>query len=364
MKNFRFWIVGVVSILLIASLAYATTTKDRMRFEGPVTFTNTTQFGDTAYTWPSTDGTASYAIVTDGSGTLSWAATGSATAWDDIGDPDAAGTIAMTTYFQTLTSTATATDGFNFQGLGAFGDVSVLRVEQLTGNATDGTVLEVIAADANVDPLVVSSQALASAFVVGQGAGAITCAGATTVSGTFANTSTAAIGDGGDTVAINSSDWDISTTGAVTGIASVTFDNGTGLYQTDVTITAAEMKAIRATPHVLVTAVASSIIEIISVVFVMDYGSEVLTESADNLVIEYEDGRDITAAIETTGFIDQAVDQVAIINVSTIPTMTAAHAVNKSVELFNTGDGEIAGNASEDTSFTLKVSYKLHTVSL
>lgn len=334
MKKFRNWMVGILSILLIASLAYATTVKDNMTFEGTVALPTATTLNGVTLT------------------------TGTATAWDDITDPDAAGTIAMTTYFQTLTSTATTTDGFNFQGLGAFGNVSVLRVEQKTGNATDGTVLEVIAADANVDPLVVSSQALTGAFTVGQGAGAITCAGALTA------TSTVTLGDNGDTVAINSSDWDISTTGAVTGIASVAYDNGTGLYQTDVTITAAEMKAIRATPHTLIAAVASSIIEFVSVVIVMDYGSEVLAESDDNLIVEYEDGRNISAAIETTGFIDQAADQVAIINAADVPTMTAAAAVNKAVQLFNTGDGEITGNASNDTSFTLKVTYRLHTVSL
>lgn len=345
-------------LLTFTSISFATTIGDDMTFEGPVNFEGTTQFGDTAYTWPSTDGTATYHLATDGSGTLSWAAPSAATAWDDIGDPDAAGTIAMTTYLQTLTSTATATDSFNFQGLGAFGDISVMRVEQKTGNATDGTVLEVVAADANVDPLVVSSSSLAGAFSVGQGAGTVTAAGP------FVTTGTSAIGDGGDTVAINSSDWDISTTGAATGIASVTYDNGSGIYQTTVTITAAEMKAIRATPKTLISAVAGSIIEFESVVIVMDYGSEVLAESADNLVIEYEDGRDITAAIETTGFIDQAADQVAIINAADVPTMTAAAAVNKSVQMFNTGDGEITGNASDDTTFTLRVSYRVHTVSL
>jgi hypothetical protein len=355
MKKF---IALLVVLVFFASPAYSMTFGDDITFEGPVYFQNTVQFGDTAYTLPSTDGTVGQHLATNGSGTLSWAAAGSTTAWDDIADPDAAGTIAFTTFAQLITSTKTDGDMINVRGIGAFADVSVMRVEQITGNPTDGTVLEVVAADANVDPLVVSSSGLANALVVGQNAGA------TTVNGALTANSTVALGDGGDTVAINSSDWDITTAGAVSGIASVTFDNGTGLYQTDVTVTAAEMKGVRAAPKTLIAGVAGSIIEFVSVVIVMDYGSEVLTESADNLVIEYEDGRDITAAIETTGFIDQTADQVAIINAADVPTMTAAAAVNKAVQLFNTGDGEIGGNASDDTSFSLKITYRLHTVSL
>jgi hypothetical protein len=47
-----------------------------------------------------------------------------------------------------------------------------------------------------------------------------------TANGAFAANGTATIGDNGDTVAINSSDWDIDATGAITGVA---FDaNGSG----------------------------------------------------------------------------------------------------------------------------------------
>jgi hypothetical protein len=331
--SLKFW-TSVMAFLFVFSTAYATTTKDKMVFEGPIEI----------------NGGATLAGVA--------LATGASTAFDDIADPDAAGTIAMTTYMQTLTSTATATDSFNFQGLGAFGDTSVMRIEQKTGNPTDGTVLEVVAADANVDPLVVSSSALANAFVVGQNTGTVTAAGP------FVTTSTAAIGDGGDTVAINSSDWDISATGAVTGIASITFDNSSGIYISTVTLTAANVKALRATPQTLVAAVAASIIELDSVVLILNYGSEVFTESTDNLVVEYEGGTDCTAAIETTGFIDQNADQVAIVRAATVPTITAAASVNKSIRLFNTGDGEIAGNASNDSVLTVRVSYKLHASGL
>jgi len=556
----------------------------------------------------------------DDAGTVTSLLSTATTAWDDIADPDAAGTIAMTTFQQILTSTKTDGDMFNFQGLGAFGDVSVMRIESKTGNPTDGTVLEVISHDANVDPLVVSTSGQAGAFVVGQDgtvtvvgslaagslsvsgnwtlgdgtgtvavsstswdistAGAISgvtslgmsgdltlsagdvvlatgnsVKGSTTTAETFAlqaydvdgaaylnsilltngNTVAVAIGSGTETVAVNSSDWDISTAGAMTGIgaitmdglltgslgatitgaavnlnassnfatnigtgttteavtvgggsntvavnssswdisttgaltgiaditgtagaamtvtlasdgaaddltisvtgandssvlitsagtgadavgistsdggitigaagaangdititagddititptgtmaidtadwdidatgvvsgiASVTFDSSTGIYHSTVELANADIKALRASPKALVAATgANTFIEFVSAVLILDYGSEVLTETVDNLVIQYStSGQDVTGAIETTGFIDQAADQMAFIPAAGIATMTAANAVNKGLELFNTGDGEIAGNASNDSTMTVKVAYRVH----
>jgi hypothetical protein len=164
------------------------------------------------------------------------------------------------------------------------------------------------------------------------------------------------------TGAIDTSDWDITATGVVTGIASVTFDSSTGIYHSTVELSNANIKALRASPMALVAATgANTFIEFVSAVLILDYGSEVLTESSDNLVIQYStSGQDLTAAIETTGFIDQAADQMAFIPAATVATMTAANAVNKGIELFNTGDGEIAGNASNDTTMTVKVAYRVH----
>jgi len=120
--------------------------------------------------------------------------------------------------------------------------------------------LEVVSADANVDPLVVSSSGQAGVLTVGQGGtvdiigatgitGAVTItgaetisstlqvAGATTLSSTLAVNGNATIGNNSGTVAVNSSDWDISTAGAATGMASIGFDDGTVIYHTTVAVT-------------------------------------------------------------------------------------------------------------------------------
>lgn len=300
--------------------------------------------GGVEYILPTADGTSGQVLATDGSATLSWAAAGGATAFDDIGDPDAAGTIAMTTYAQTFTSTKTDGDMFNFQGLGAFGDVSVMRVEQKTGNATDGTVLEVVAADDNVDPLVVSASNLANALVVGQNTGTVACAGALTVAGT------------------------VGVTGLTTCTGGVSAGNASTSYlKTDTTtLTSAQIKALRATPIAIAAAPGSGkMIEFVGAVLIMNYGSNVLSESSDNLVIQYHtSGVDVCAAIETTGFLDQAADMIATAVPIAIAGAAATSFSNLALELFNNGDGEFGGNAANDTTLTVKCTYRVHATGL
>lgn len=126
----------------------------------------------------------------DDGGTVVQLGTGAATAWDDIGNPDADKTITFDNDEVTVFSFADVNeDMFTIKGVGAFGDVSIVKIEQSTGAATDGTVLEVVSADANVDPLVVSANGVANAFVVGQD-GTVTTASDLTVGGDLAVTGT------------------------------------------------------------------------------------------------------------------------------------------------------------------------------
>lgn len=326
----------ILWLWVLAGSGLAAEHADPQVFSGPVTVKNkpiTYKEISSPTTTPATGSWYLYFTDTglytkDDAGTSALISSSAATKWDEIRDPTSAGTIAMGAYDQTLTSTKTNADMFVFKGLGAFGDVSVMRVSQLTGNATDGTVLEVTAADANVDPLVVSSSGQSNALVVGQGAGAVSIAGNATVGGAL----------------------------AVTG--EVTASN-LNTHTVSVVLTAAQVKALRATPVTLVAAGGAHVInQMVDAVFALNYGSEIFSETADNLVIEYADGRDITAAIETTGFIDQNVDQVAMITAADIPTMTAAAAENKAIRLFNTGDGEIGGNASNDSTLTVFITYR------
>lgn len=131
-----------------------------------------------------------------------------------------------------------------------------------------------------------------------------------------------------------------------------------------VSLTNAQIKALRAAPKTLVVAPgATKWLEFLSAWLVLDYGSEVLTESADNMAIRYTDGSGVivSQAIETTGFIDQAADIYTNALPKADAIVTAAGALNKALVLHNTGDGEFGGNATSDTLMKVRIAYREHT---
>lgn len=408
-------------------------------------------------------------VIDDSGNKTDVIATTSQTAWDDLAVPDANESLDMTDYYTEWDFGDTDHDMFTMWFTGAFGNVSGVLLEQKTGNATDGTVLELKLADTDVDfvsmatsgtevvnidssgnltlasgsasaitkaangaaddfsftltgaqnsSLVLSSAGTAAdALTISTSAGGmdITVAGAAagedldltsaasinlvatetaadqikidaqgTVAGNALNLETsdggiivnavgASNGDltlqAGDnmaltatgTVAIDSADWDISAQGSVTNIASLGFDSATVVYHDTVEISNAEIKDLNGAPKTLVSAPgANKFLELVSVVLILDYGSNVLTESADNLVVEYAtSGMDATGTIECTGFIDQAVDQMAFIPAATIATDAASDIVNNAFRLFNPNDN-FAGNAGADTTMTVKIAYRIH----
>jgi len=129
-----------------------------------------------------------------------------------------------------------------------------------------------------------------------------------------------------------------------------------------VTLTNSEVKALRATPKTLVAAPgAGYVLEFIGAEIFLDYGGTAYTESADNLAIRYADGSGaiVSEAIETTGFIDQTVDQLIPVKAATSATLTKTASDNKALVLHNTGDGEIgAGNAA--TVLRVSIAYRIH----
>ena len=129
-----------------------------------------------------------------------------------------------------------------------------------------------------------------------------------------------------------------------------------------VSLTVAEIKALRATPIELVAAQgADTLIQFVSAMFVLTAGSEVLSESADNMAIEYDDGSAVavTGAIEATGFIDQAADTITNAIAVGDAIDASADVINKNIALLNTGDGEFAGNASDDAALDVYVTYRV-----
>lgn len=136
---------------------------------------------------------------------------------------------------------------------------------------------------------------------------------------------------------------------------------GVGQVVTQVVrLTSAEIKALRATPKTLVDGIAGKTIQLVSATLLMDYGgTNAFTETADNLAIRYTDGSGVivSQAIETTGFIDQTADTVTNALPKIDAIVTVAGSKGKALVLHNTGDGEIAGNAGNNNTMEVAVSY-------
>lgn len=139
--------------------------------------------------------------------------------------------------------------------------------------------------------------------------------------------------------------------------------NPADLHYQEVTITNAQIKALRATPKTLVPAPgANRYLEFVSAIIELDAGTNVLTETVDNMAVKYTDGSGVAVseAIECTGFIDQAADTVTRAIPVKDAIVAATGCVNKPLVLHNTGDGEFAGNAALDAILRVKTTYRVH----
>lgn len=152
------------------------------------------------------------------------------------------------------------------------------------------------------------------------------------------------------------------TSSATSNTVTVGLDANTeALQYADVTLTSAEVKGARAAPVTLVAAPGAGVsLMFKGALLKLNYGgTNAFTESSDNFAIRYTDGSGaiVSETIENTGFIDQTADT----QTNSIPKADAivasASAENQALVLHNTGDGEIAGNAANDNTVTLRIYY-------
>lgn len=130
-----------------------------------------------------------------------------------------------------------------------------------------------------------------------------------------------------------------------------------------VTITNAEIKALRATPKTLVAAPgAGKVLEFLGGVLFHDYGTNALTESTDNMAVRYTDGSGaiVSQAIEAGGFVDATADTMTCIQPKIDAIAAKTGCENQALVLHNTGDGEFGGNAAADTVWRAKIAYRVH----
>lgn len=125
----------------------------------------------------------------------------------------------------------------------------------------------------------------------------------------------------------------------------------------DVKLTSAEVKALKATPITLIAAPGADLAVVpISAVIHLSYGgTNVFTETADDLSIGWAGGAELHE-IETTGFIDQGNDETRYITFERAETFEPEE--NTAVVITNLDD-EIAGNAANDNEIHIRIYYRV-----
>ena len=140
---------------------------------------------------------------------------------------------------------------------------------------------------------------------------------------------------------------------------TVTLGESVGSVSAAVTVTSAELLALRATPKTLVTAPgAGRMLLLESVALQLDYNTTQYTETADNMAVKYTNGAGVavSTALEATGFIDQAADTTTR-GLAVLDAIVAnAAAANQALVLHNTGDGEYAAG---DSPLVVNVFYRV-----
>ena len=166
----------------------------------------------------------------------------------------------------------------------------------------------------------------------------------------------------------------MSSTSTHTGLAGftagLTLSGTTGVLKSaSVTLTNAQMLALRATPITVVAAPgAGKWNQILGGYLVFDY-TGAYTETADNMALRYVDGSGAKASadIECTGFVDATADAITNIaplaQLGTSPLTTAGVISNAAIVIHNIGDDEFGGGNAANT-VKVSVFYIEHTTGL
>lgn len=137
--------------------------------------------------------------------------------------------------------------------------------------------------------------------------------------------------------------WDSTSTTVTDSSANwnAAYDNV--IYNATVEVNNAELLTLYSAPKQLIVQPGSGkLIEVISAVVFLDYGSAALTEPND-LNLQYATSNSAIVAVADTGLLDQTADTLTIAKPATLAGVAASNCVNQAVELANSGTKEYEG---------------------
>ena len=189
--------IGTAAPTTLLQLGTAGTTAGTLSLAGATSGLVTVDVAAEAGTWsltlPITDGDPSNVLITDGAGNTSWTPVSALSA----GDADTVDGLHAASFLRSDTSDNYTSGTITFD--------TGTELDMASGSTLD------VNGDLTIADTSIAFDGASTAFVT-TGAFTLTPGGAVL------------LGDGGDTMQINSSDWDISTTGDMTGIGAITAD--------------------------------------------------------------------------------------------------------------------------------------------
>lgn len=134
-----------------------------------------------------------------------------------------------------------------------------------------------------------------------------------------------------------------------------------GLSVAEISLTSAEIKALRATPKSLIAAPgAGLLLEFVSGVLLLDSTATAYVESSANLAVKYTDGSgaQVSDTIEATGFIDQTADTMTSMRAKQDAIVAKTGCENKALVLHNLGAAEYTTGTG---TMRVKLAYRTWT---
>jgi hypothetical protein len=132
------------------------------------------------------------------------------------------------------------------------------------------------------------------------------------------------------------------------------------IHSVTVSVTSAQILAMRATPVTLLAAPGAGLFyQFLGAQLILDYNSAAYVESADNMAVRYTDGSGVIVSqnIEATAFLTATADTITNAEPKIDAIVAATGAVNQALVLHNIGDGEYT---TGDSPMSVIVNYRLH----